>query len=305
MVPDIVYHYCSTEVFTKIIKEKSIRLSDITKSNDSMELKWALNCINASHRNLREEMVIEQPNFFLDSPSQIVLDKSVIKNRALVCCFSEEGDLLSQWRGYADDAQGFAIGFDAKVLDQFGFIAQKEWEDSACQYYSGFRFDKVIYDEKEQVEEITRIARRLIQKRGQGTKITAFDFWAKVINSFPIIAFVKNPFFKEEKEWRLCEWGIDGLSELYCDDKEGNYRLSIPLMPRSISSKTLLFINYCILPNLDKDTVVYLEIHIRNKKEVTHNLDCLGKYKLHHYNGVVTDIFVNNIPATSSDNSTK
>lgn len=26
-------------------------------------------------------------------------------------CFSEDGDLLSQWRGYASDATGIAIGF--------------------------------------------------------------------------------------------------------------------------------------------------------------------------------------------------
>ena len=36
----VVYHYCSTDVFTKIISDKGIRLSDITKSNDSMEILW-------------------------------------------------------------------------------------------------------------------------------------------------------------------------------------------------------------------------------------------------------------------------
>ncbi len=36
----IVYHYCSTDVFSKIISGKAIRLSDITKSNDSMEILW-------------------------------------------------------------------------------------------------------------------------------------------------------------------------------------------------------------------------------------------------------------------------
>ena len=35
-----VYHYCSLDVFAKIIEGKSIRLSDITKSNDSMEILW-------------------------------------------------------------------------------------------------------------------------------------------------------------------------------------------------------------------------------------------------------------------------
>ena len=28
-----------------------------------------------------------------------------------VSCFSADGDVLSQWRAYADDGHGFAIGF--------------------------------------------------------------------------------------------------------------------------------------------------------------------------------------------------
>lgn len=43
----IVYHYCSLDVFTKIISGKSIRLSDITKSNDSMEILWITKYIEA------------------------------------------------------------------------------------------------------------------------------------------------------------------------------------------------------------------------------------------------------------------
>jgi hypothetical protein len=31
-------------------------------------------------------------------------------------CLSEEGDLLSQWRGYAADATGFSIGFSKDSL---------------------------------------------------------------------------------------------------------------------------------------------------------------------------------------------
>ena len=32
-------------------------------------------------------------------------------------CLSEEGDLLSQWRGYAADASGVVIGFSRNYLD--------------------------------------------------------------------------------------------------------------------------------------------------------------------------------------------
>lgn len=31
---DIIYHYCSLETFVQIIKNKTIRLSDLNKTND-------------------------------------------------------------------------------------------------------------------------------------------------------------------------------------------------------------------------------------------------------------------------------
>ena len=38
--------------------------------------------------------------------------------RYYVTCFSYQNDLLSQWRGYADDGRGAAIGFDLDVLKE-------------------------------------------------------------------------------------------------------------------------------------------------------------------------------------------
>ena len=41
-----VYHYCSLETFNTIINNKTLRASDITKSNDDQELKWIANSIS-------------------------------------------------------------------------------------------------------------------------------------------------------------------------------------------------------------------------------------------------------------------
>jgi hypothetical protein len=42
--------------------------------------------------------------------------RSVLKP-VYITCFCEDGDLLSQWRGYADPG-GYAIGFDAAELEE-------------------------------------------------------------------------------------------------------------------------------------------------------------------------------------------
>ena len=38
--PKVIYHYCSLAAFLSIVKNKSIWLSDISKSNDRQELSW-------------------------------------------------------------------------------------------------------------------------------------------------------------------------------------------------------------------------------------------------------------------------
>ena len=40
MADNLVYHYCSESVFKEIIQKKTLRFSDITRSNDSAELRW-------------------------------------------------------------------------------------------------------------------------------------------------------------------------------------------------------------------------------------------------------------------------
>ena len=50
-----------------------------------------------------------------------------------VCCFSEEKDLLSQWRGYGSDGNGIAIGFNAQLLRKLDINGSR------------YKFIKVIY----------------------------------------------------------------------------------------------------------------------------------------------------------------
>ena len=43
-----------------------------------------------------------------------------------VCCFSRTDKDLGQWRAYGDDGKGYAIGFDAKVLENAFITARAE-----------------------------------------------------------------------------------------------------------------------------------------------------------------------------------
>ena len=55
-------------------------------------------------------------------------------------CFSESKDKLSQWRGYAQDGKGIAIGFNKDVLEELNQISK---------FHTAF--GKVIYDNPQEI----------------------------------------------------------------------------------------------------------------------------------------------------------
>lgn len=98
---DTLYHYTDSAVFTSIVEKRAIRLSARWYLNDPREGIDFLDLIRR-HAELHD---IAQDR--VDTVLAIL--KSA---HAYVSCFSSEGDLLSQWRGYASDGMGVSIGFD-------------------------------------------------------------------------------------------------------------------------------------------------------------------------------------------------
>ena len=112
--PKTVYHYCSLDTFLNIVKSKTIRLSDVNKSNDYLELKSLLNSIeNATLKICKESDLDKYESFIycMDSKSAVkyviknIFQNLITYNNILVyaACFSEEKDLLSQWIEYAQN----------------------------------------------------------------------------------------------------------------------------------------------------------------------------------------------------------
>lgn len=102
---EYIYHYCSPSTFLSIIKHKELWLTSLTQSNDSAEGDWMLEAwLKSFDRNCSsQKMRARGARLLVNSTRR---DLSVLGT-----CFSEEGDLLSQWRGYAADGAGFSIAF--------------------------------------------------------------------------------------------------------------------------------------------------------------------------------------------------
>ena len=179
----ILYHYCSVESFFHIITTKTLRLYDLSHTNDSLELKWGRDKIFSMFKTIFNKDISNNGRFLYQINNQ----------GAYAICFSEEGDLLSQWRGYADDGRGVAIGFDIEKLG-----IQREPPGNSVIKNHTLGYEKVIYDEKEQ-EKILQPLFIAIKKFGS----TDEQIEAIISGLGRYAIFFKNPAFKEEKEWRL------------------------------------------------------------------------------------------------------
>ena len=88
----LLYHYCSVETFFQIIKNQTLRLTNIQYMNDSEELHYGMDLLGEAEDKYK----------LIDKRSRDYVN-------IYAMCFSEMGDLLSQWRGYGDNAEGLSI----------------------------------------------------------------------------------------------------------------------------------------------------------------------------------------------------
>jgi hypothetical protein len=91
--------------------------------NDGEEKHWGYAIFIAAVNRLlkRENVPAIIPTIskeFFDKVDEI-WHRSGLHIASFVASFSTDGDSLSQWRAYADDGRGFAIGFDIAELSRF------------------------------------------------------------------------------------------------------------------------------------------------------------------------------------------
>lgn len=178
---DILYHYCDAKGFLAICTNKKMRFSDLFSMNDFMEMHWGYSMWERAATELLEEVGQE----FLDKIDEVI-HTSGIYGLLVASCYSLDGDVLSQWRAYADDGQGYAIGFKAKDLLKLPI-----------------RPLKVLYNEKEQIKELKNVVRAIHEsEKSEKTKFSGNFGTICNLLAFDLAAY-KNPAFSEEKEIRL------------------------------------------------------------------------------------------------------
>lgn len=113
-LPPIIYHYTDDSGLKGILETGKVWLSDIFSLNDPSELSHGfsifIDALNSRANNGPPE------NRTFAASVRSFLDRIQDSAQYFICSFSATGDDLGQWRAYADNGHGYALGFDAKVL---------------------------------------------------------------------------------------------------------------------------------------------------------------------------------------------
>lgn len=228
-LPKNIYHYCNVETFMKIVENKKLWLSNSFKMNDSYENTWIERFINDKIKHLDDK--------YETFVNQFISLYNFHNNVPYIACFSENGDILSQWRAYADDGSGLAIAFNTnklgikEFLPGFGVNA-----DLTTGLY------KVLYDIDKQVENVNNIFDNFIKQidNGEIAESTASSLCADILNRYSVV--FKNPKFSEEKEWRIIH------NPLITNDKENNIEITGNISDMFFRSRNSEIVSYFRFP---------------------------------------------------------
>lgn len=190
---DTLYHYCSVESFHAIISGKTIRLSDLSSSNDSQEGNYGIGLLCKE---------LQKRYGYLESPANMILNLIASQVRAGGFCMSAKCDFLSQWRGYANDGHGFAIGFNKLKLDLLYLKPIVELDKT--------NLIRVDYGETSRTALLDSICLKFhdFYQVAKANKLNIDNYKSKELIElasclYQFIFSVKTPGFMEEEEWRL------------------------------------------------------------------------------------------------------
>lgn len=207
VLPEILYHYTSQFGLIGMLNDKTIRASKIHYLNDSKEFALALKLA----RNELTERINAAPSQRDRSRLELLRDTiyTIAGVNTCVCCFSELGDALSQWRGYGGGNAGFSVGFT------------REWFTRVKETL-GLSLSPCIYDPEDQ----QRLIQDAIDEFFATNANKEPDYWDRDRgyvdpdrpNTFVVLRhagddfatrlsliapLIKEKSFADEREWRL------------------------------------------------------------------------------------------------------
>ena len=214
MLPPRLYHYTDYEGLIGIIESQTLWATDIGNLNDTTEIAYSREMLGRLSEKLSAE---SEPSYALNLVCMAASAMSISPTtpEMFVASLSDDEDNLSQWRGYASQGHGFAISFDRANLEEIALT-------------QGFTMVPILYDREEQEEHILQaLAEAVHILRDWGDDPSNAPSPDQQVLSLGLgltiaLMFVKNSYFRDEREWRFIRLVVPGVWDQQALARERN-----------------------------------------------------------------------------------
>jgi hypothetical protein len=185
-VPPVLYHYTTQGGLLGILRDNCIWATAAHYLNDSSEYAYGLGFIADALRAESKKAIGEQEAANLSAIAEALSPFLSI----CVVSLSSEGDLLSQWRAYAGNSGGFALGM------QSGYLREAARPQ-------GFYLVPCFYTPADQQEAVNQLINEFREKMATSTEWGLTEQGGCVAAVMRLAMMLKDSSFAEEREWRL------------------------------------------------------------------------------------------------------
>ncbi len=209
-----LYHYTSYAGLLGIIQSKSLWASKLRFLNDADEFIHGLDIAETLARERAKDSDGEEKELLQKIASR---RDSYHRANVFVSSFTEQPDVLSQWRGYAG-AGGASLGFSVVDLRRAAEA-------------NSFKLIKCVYDQPTKIKIANEFLDLWLSRIPHARESFGDDYldsasWGFTYDYFQAAAAFKHSAFHEEAEWRLVSTLISSH-----DEKIGFRPLSTMIVP--------------------------------------------------------------------------
>jgi hypothetical protein len=219
--PEILYHYTSQDGLLGVVQSKTIWASKIQYLSDSQEFALALDLArHALERRRSADLSSSETELVTRMTADIERKERV---NICVCSFSEEGDLLSQWRAYCSPGPGFSLGFKSGTLRS---LADRQNFFLAPCVYDWRIQDQIVEELIEETISAFSLEESKTNASGQESESIEKASWSFATKLATYAPLIKHLSFSKEKEWRLISHHISSSDAKF--GYRGGHSMIIP-----------------------------------------------------------------------------
>jgi Protein of unknown function (DUF2971) len=191
-MPAALWHYTDAAGLHGMLESNGLRFGNVKCLNDQTEHQYAWSVIQAV---IEAELKKRDVFAAVLEQVQMAAHQYATGDNLFICSFSRRRDSIAQWQRYGANGSGYCVALSMPELLP------------RLTKFAPIRLREIIYSSREQRLVISRIIRSLRSKfyaSSETQNLALEDVVLRLLLAWHELALiVKNPHFRDEREWRL------------------------------------------------------------------------------------------------------